>query len=400
MTNDRNIVRYVRRFTLLIALIGGWCCTLHAEDTDTVRQQELWQQQDFVRAYYVVAEPGGALYSVFGHACLHMVCPAYGLDYFFSYESENAASRLLRFFSGRLQMGMHGLTAEEYLREFRELGRGVKEYELNLPIDVKRELWRVLDEKAAEGMALPYDFEARGCAYSCLVMLEEALGDRKIEYGEWSPRFNRTRREIANDFAAPEYPWDFLVITSIVGAEYDRVDTITEKLLVPTELAEVWQQAKVDGEYLLSREAHELLTSTQHHQRTWFTPMVAALLLLLLAVIALYVNNPYIDWLILGIVTLIGAVETYLVVFSTLPCTQWHWLLIPFNLLPAICWKWRQYWSLPYAVIIGLWAACMWAMPHQLVDYAMTVVAIAFMTTLLNKRNTKINILFPRRGNV
>ena len=54
------------------------------QEIDSVRQQELWQQQDFVRAYYVVAEPGGALYSVFGHACLHMVCPAYGLDYFFS----------------------------------------------------------------------------------------------------------------------------------------------------------------------------------------------------------------------------------------------------------------------------------------------------------------------------
>ena len=360
------------------------------QEIDSLQQQELWQQQDFVRAYYVVAEPGGALYSVFGHACLHMVCPAYGLDYFFSYESEDAASRLLKFFSGNLQMGMRGLLAEEYLSDFAQAGRGVKEYEINLPIDYKRELWRVLDEKNAEGMALPYDFEARGCAYSCLTMLEEALGDTKIEYGEWSPRFNRTRREIANDFAAPEYPWDFLVITSVVGFEYDKVDTITEKLLVPSELAEVWQYAKVNGEYLLSREAHVLLPSARHHKAPWFTPMIAAMLLLLLSIASHFANKPYIDWLILGIVTIVGLVETYLVVFSTLPCTSWHWLLVPFNLLPAICWKWRRYWALPYAVVIGLWAMCMLACPHQLVDYSMVVTAVAFMIILLNKRNINI----------
>ena len=354
------------------------------EPIDSVRQQELWQQEDFVRAYYVIAEPGGKLYSVFGHACLHMVCPAYGLDYIYSYESENAAKLLLKFFSGRLQMGMLCMTPAEYMEEFAAQGRGVKEYELNLPIAMKRELWRVLDEKTAEGMWLPYDFEARGCAYSCMAMLEEALGETKIDYGEWSSRFNRTRREIANDYAAPEYPWDFLVITSVVGAEYDRVDTITEKLLVPVELAEVWQHAKVNGEYLLSREAHELLPSVRKHTAPLFTPMWAAMILLVLAILGCFTDKPYIDYLLLGIVTLIGLAETYLVVFSTLPCTQWHWLLIPFNLLPAICWKWRKYWALPYAVVIGLWSMCMLALPHQLVDYSMVVTAVAFMIVLIH----------------
>lgn len=360
------------------------------QEIDSLTQQMLWQQPDFVRAYYVVAEPGGALYSVFGHACLHMVCPAYGLDYFFSYESEEAVSRLLKFFSGNLQMGMRALKAEEYLNGFAEEGRGVKEYELNLPIEKKRELWRVLDEKTAEGMALPYDFEARGCAYSCVAMLEEALGDTKIEYGDWSPRFNRTRREIANDFAHPCFPWNFMVITSIVGAEYDRVDTITEKLLVPTEVAEVLQYAKVDGEYLLSRDAHELLSSKTTIRAPWITPMMVALILLALAILSWFVKTSYIDWLILGIVTCIGVVETYLVVFSTLPCTSWHWLLIPFNILPAICWHWRRYWALPYAAVIIVWAVCMLVLPHQLVDYAMLVTALAFAVILLNKRNNSI----------
>lgn len=366
---------------------------------DSASQAELWQQQDFVRAYLAAAEPGGALYSIFGHAFIHMVCPAYGLDCCFSYESEDAVRRILTFLAGNLHMGMRRIQTADYLADYAAEGRGVKEYELNLPIEVKRELWRVLDEKTAEGMELPYDYVARGCIYSCVKMVEEALGDTKIEYGTWSPRYNRTRREICNDYGKYDFPWNMMSIMALVGTEVDKPLPPEEKLIITTEVIEVWQQAKVNGEYLLSRDAHQLLPSTQHRYTSWFTPVVAALLLLVLAIIALFVDKPYIDWLVVAIVTLIGALETYLVVFSSLPCTNWNWLLVPFNLLPAIGWNWRRYWALPYAVIIGIWGAGMLISPHTLVDKSMLVLALAFILILINNRNNNIT-LFPRRGNV
>lgn len=369
------------------------------QQADSMSQEELWQQPDFVRAYYVVAEPGGALYSVFGHACLHLVCEAYNLDYFFSYESESAARKILKFLSGNLLMGMTAVTRDSYLGGFAEEGRGVKEYELNLPIEQKRELWRVLDEKTAEGMELPYDYEARGCAYACVQILEEVLGKEKIEYAEWSSRFNRTRREIANDYIKRQYPWNLLVLNTIVGSSFDHTDNITEKLIIPTEVAEVLQYAKYDGDYLLSRDAHELIPSQYEERASWFTPMLVAILLLMLALVSLNMEKTYIDLLILVIVTFIGVVITYLVVVSTLPCSSFNWLIIPFNILPAICWKWRQWWALPYAVIIGLWLIYSLVSPHQLADSSMLVTALAFMIVLINNKNNKIN-LFPRRGNV
>lgn len=396
----------MRNWLIIITLL---CCTglmksyaavpVAGQQADSMSQEELWQQPDFVRAYYVVAEPGGALYSIFGHACLHLVCPAYDLDYFFSYESEEASKKVLTFLSGNLQMGMAAVDPEAYLSGFEKDGRGVVEYELNLPIDKKRELWRVLDEKLAEGMNLPYDFEARGCAYSCTVLLNEALGNTKIEYAPWSPRFERTRREMCNDFGKYNYPWNMMFIMALVGTEVDKPLTPEQKLIIPTELAETWQLAKVNGDYLLSRDAHVLLPSTSKYSASWFTPMVAALILLLLAVASMYTAKPYIDILILVIVTFVGVVITYLVVVSTLPCSSFNWLIIPFNILPAICWKWRQWWALPYAVIIGLWLIYSLVSPHQLADSSMLVTALAFMIVLINNKNNKIN-LFPRRGNV
>lgn len=362
-------------------------------------QQELWKQPDFVKAYYVVVEPGGAMYSVFGHACFHMVCETYGLDYFYSYESEGAANKFLRFLSGHLRMGMTNMTKDEFLQGYKADGRSVKEYELNLPIEIKRELWRILDERVEQGMDLSFDFESRGCAYACSLILNETLGETKIEYGDWSPRFNRTRREMCIDFAKREYPWDVMIMSAVVGINVDKNQSYEEKLVMPNEVVEVWQNAKVNGAYLLPREAHELLPSKVRHREPWMTPMLVAWLFLLLAVVAMRIERPYIDWLILAVVTLIGLVETYLVVFSTLPCTNWNWLIIPFNILPAVCWKWRKYWSVFYAGTILAWMICMMLYPHQLVDYSMLVLATAFILILMNKRNRTNLISNYLKGN-
>ncbi len=368
-----------------MVLVGGLRA---ANDSIAISEQQrdsLWQQEDFVRAYLVVAEPGGALYSIFGHACLHLVCPAYDLDYFFSYESEDASKKILKFLSGNLKMGMTYLSPEEYLTDYAQEGRGVVEYELNLPIAIKRELWRVLDEHVMEGIYLPYDFEARGCAYACTQMLKEAMDTTKIEYAEWPDKYYRTRREMCNDCAKNTYPWNMMFIMAMVGSEVDKDLQPQDKLIIPTELAEAWQMAKVNGVQLLSSEPNVLLPSVSQPGKTLFTPMMAAVLLLVLAIIGWIIGKPYFDWLVLAIVTAFGVLLTYLVVFSTLPCTEWNWLIIPFNILPAIGWKWRRYWALAYAVVVVVWGIAMLIPQHQWVDWSHLVLSAAWAVVLLKQ---------------
>lgn len=355
----------------------------HKTEISDEEQQRLWQQEDFVRAYLVVADPGGALYSIFGHACLHLVCPAYDLDYYFTYESENAAQKILLFLAGELKMGMAALTPEEYLSDYRKEGRGVNEYELNLPIGIKRELWRVLDQHVMEGMYLPYDFEARGCAYACTKMLDEALGGTPIEFGPWEKKFNRTRREMCYDVGHTYYPWNMMFIMAIVGTEVDRKMLPQDKLIIPTDLAEVWQHATVGGQQLLSDRPIEVLPAISHPTKTIFTPMMAAILLLVLAIVGWIIGKPYFDGLIGAIAMILGVLMTYLVVISTLPCTGWNWLIIPFNLLPAIVWKWRRYWALPYAGLLVLWIIGMIVPAHRLVDPSMLIFTAAWIVVLV-----------------
>ena len=109
-----GIVSMFSHIAFVFLLVFGCSISLHAQEQeiDSIKRAELWKDPNFVRAYYVVAEPGGALYSIFGHACLHLVCPAYDLDYFFSYESEEASKKVLTFLSGNLQMGMSAADTE------------------------------------------------------------------------------------------------------------------------------------------------------------------------------------------------------------------------------------------------------------------------------------------------
>ena len=77
-----------------------------------------------------------------------------------------------------------------------------------------------------------------------------------------------------------------------------------------------------------------------------------------------------------------------MLVFPSMPNTDWNWLIIPFNILPVLFWPWRRYWSLPYACIILLWCGVMiyeWFFGHILADWPHIIFALAFAILLLKQ---------------
>ena len=343
--------------------------------------------EDFVIASLLVADPGTVLYSVLGHACLRLQCPTFGMDYCFSYEAEDVSKKVLSFLAGNLQMGLYAIPVEDYCALYREDGRGVYEYALNLPIEIKRELWRILDEKIAEGHRLPYDYYHRGCAITIVDFIKEAMGETVIVYDRSLYEHAPTARElcIANSQLAL---WVQFVALFLVGNEADIPLVGEKQLIIPTYLVDAWQKAKVNGEYLLESEPTVLVEGKPQINDGWFTPMVLAMILLVLALINLWVKYPYFDWLMLVAQTLVGCGMTYLIVFSDLCCTEWNWLFIPFNPLPAICWYWRKHWALPYAGILALWCIAMTAMTiwgHVLVDWSHIVMVLAWIVIVVKQ---------------
>ena len=349
--------------------------------------------EDFVIASLLVADPGTVLYSVLGHACLRLQCPDFDLDYCFSYEAEDASQKVLSFLAGELNMGLFAIPVEDYCAQYREEGRGVYEYPLNLPIEVKRELWRVLDQHLEEGSKLPYDYFHHGCAITIVDFVKEALGKNVIVYDKSLYDNVPTGRDLVKANTTKAL-WVRFVACFLAGSDVDEPLVGDKQLLIPTDLVMAWQQAKVNGEPLLASEPNILVEGEPQVANGWFTPMVLAILLLVLAVANLFWKRPCFDWLMLAAQTVIGCGMTYLICFSDLCCTDWNWLIIPFNPLPAIFWYWRKYWALPYAGVLVIWCIAMAATTiwgHVLVDWSHIVMVVAWMLIVI--RQKYINVI-------
>ena len=387
-------------FSLLLLVAGSLSVSAQIVDAegqyvDTVFNDNVDRTaEDFVIASLLVADPGTVMYSVLGHACLRLQCPDFGLDYCFSYESEGVQNRVLDFLAGKLMMGLFAIPVEEYCDIYRKDGRGVYEYRLNLPVEIKQELWRILDEKIAEGHRIPYDYYHRGCAITIVDFVKKALAQTKIVYDNSLYEYKPTARELCIE-NSQQALWVQFVALFLVGNEADIPLVGEKQLIIPTDLVEAWQKATVNGKQLLASEPTTLVEGKPQVNDGWFTPMVLAIILLVLSIANLFWFRPYFDWVMLTAQTLIGCGMTYLISFSDLCCTEWNWLIIPFNPLPAIGWKWRKYWALPYVGVLAVWCVAMTAITiwgHVLVDWSHILMVVSWMIIVIKQYIQSKNI--------
>lgn len=334
--------------------------------------------ENFVIASVLLAEPGDALYSNAGHVTIRLQCPEHQLDYVFSYESENVSKKIISFLAGKLKMGMFAIPTADYLNTYRQAQRGVKEYILNMPIEAKRNLWRVCDNHMLEGANLPYDYINRGCAYSTLRILQEGLDTIPIQFGPWPEKFKTMNRRELTALQMINYPWSWAFLNLICNGVINEKCSNIEKVIMPYDLIEVLLAAKVKNVDFIS-SPKQLLPPGPSKERTWFTPTLIAGILLLMTIIAALFKKNIMDYVLLIIQAILGCITVYLVYISDLVCTESSCLIVPFNPLPLLLWKWRNKWCLPYATIIALWIIIVLLWPHSLTDTPFILLSMALI---------------------
>lgn len=332
--------------------------------------------EDFVIASVMTASPGEELYSKLGHAFLRMQCPSHGMDFCFTYESEDAARKVMSFLSGNLKMGMQGIRTEEFLKHYKEEGRGVTQYDLRLPIAVKQNMWRILDNLVDEGMDLPYDYMERGCAYSVFSVINQALGEKSLQVDRWPSEFSMTRREIVCSRLEKD-PWTKLFLNIITNGPIDEEVAYTEKTITPETLIMALENATVDHRPVLAEGKEVFAAAGNLSAEPWFTPMKAVVMLLALTIICFALRQSWMAYVMLGIQTVMGLFVCYLLFFSSLCATEWSWLVIPFNPVPAIFWKWRRLWEIPVAAILLIWCLAITFGGDYLMDPPLILLAFA-----------------------
>lgn len=360
------------------------------DSLDQVRQDSLaiTEADDFVTASLLVATPSDVLYSCAGHASLRMQCPHYGLDVVYTYESEPVTDKVLSFLKGGLKMGMTAVPTERVLADYGEEGRGVTEYVLNIPLEKRKQLWQYLDGKVEEGMNLPYDYLNRGCAVSCLRAICAAMSPDTITFGEWDEKFiKKTRRKLASS-QVEVFPWNHFFLQTIVGSEADQPCAITDKVVVYPDLLNVLKKATFKGQPVIGEGATLVNQTVSAAEGLWVTPMMIACILLLLAIISCFWIQRPLSLLLLALQTAFGLLVTYLIVFSTLPVTNFSWLIVPFNPLPLLMWHWRRCWLLLFAIICVGWSLVMLAQTENpIVDNAHIVLVLALAINYMGQWN-------------
>ena len=352
-----------------------------AADADAFNDGVDRSDPNFVKASLVVASPGGELFSCVGHNAIRLECEKFDLDYCFSYESESAKDRLAAYFAGHLKMGMFAVPTADYLKPYADEGRGVRQYPMNLSPSVKQRLWKLLDEKVAEGSELPYDYEKRGCSKSTWEVLRAAIGDSPLDLSAWRP-LKTTQRERVSETIASTHPWTLFALHAIGGTGVDHV----EQVVVPPDLLAIIRAARIGGVPIIDSEGTDLLPVARKDIASVMTPWIAAWVLLLCGVAFFckvgFLRKP-ITAVVLFVQAVFGAFLTFLVLCSSLPATTWNWLIVPFNLLPLIFWKWRRRWALAFAGVLTVWEAGMLLSPHQLTDPAYLVIVLAYIVFYL-----------------
>ena len=179
--------------TLVAALLLATSTAVHA------KKQVPWtnggpllpDSSNFVTASLLVIDPGQQTVSAMGHCAIRLECPTHDLDYCFTLEN-NPNYNDLFFVFGKAPTHDIAVKTEEFLKEFVANKRRTMQYELNLTLREKQELWRAADMEFTQENNRLFNYSYDGtdnCASICVELIEQALIDEEIVTDEMPPIF-------------------------------------------------------------------------------------------------------------------------------------------------------------------------------------------------------------------
>ncbi len=347
--------------------------------------------------------PGYTIYTAHGHCALRLQCPSAGLDLSFTYGLDDNVENRLSFFTGKGMGEYSAAHTDEYLQDYVQEGRQVKEYELNLSLDQKRRLWELLDGELDRGAIRRYNYLKTNCSTMCAHAVARVLkSDANIIYESTAPVLNGTYRDLVRHVSSHR-PWVDFFWNSLLGAEGEETGQIEDKLS-PSLLVETWQHAVIvdslgsSRPMLVSNDGHVVIAGDDGQRTVWFTPTVCFALLLCFVVLLSLAEHwgrlralaRGVDVVLFVLQTVIGLIICYITFFSSHVGAAGNWYAIPFNPLPLLCWLllrrkriYRRVWLLFFIVLCLFMLLTPFVpqldLPHSLVVAILAVRCLAYL---------------------
>ena len=353
------------------------------------------ERDDFVTASLLIGSPLKAIWSVFGHATLRMECPTYDLDLVFTFESDTDVGAFMTGVAGKAKAKYVAVPAEEYIEHAREEGRELRQYELNLTVAERKELWRRLDEEMMAGAYRHFNLLYTNCVSTTVGTVQQSL---KGEHLEWGPQlFEMTKND--GDFfrhTLRDAAWAEFMFITFIGTAYDHHSPLQSKLS-PENVIPMLSAARIvddntdESRPALRGEGKIILPKGKIEPGPLMSPTLAFGLLLLLTLLVT-VAERWLKWRRIGIgydtllftaQTLVFALLIYMTFVSELFPGHWNWYIIPFLPVPLLLWALERKgntarWWLAYSIVLAVFICCTplhgsLDLPHQLITASLLV---------------------------
>ena len=251
---------------------------------------------DSIRISLLTCASGEEIYSLFGHTAIRYENYTRGIDAVFNYGifNFNAPNFILRFALGETDYQLGVTNYERFAAEYYYLERDVWQQELNLTVQEKEKLIMLLEENyRPENRIYRYNFFYDNCATRPRDLIEKSI-DGTLQYaGDMTDTDSGISfRDLLHKYSKG-HPWSRFGMDLCMGSQADK--TINRRLMmfVPFYVQEYFNQARIvnkEGETrpLVLNEEKIIVTGSEEAEQPsdGFTPMQAALLLLILTAAA------------------------------------------------------------------------------------------------------------------
>ena len=142
----------------------------------------------------------------------------------------------------------------------------------------------------------------------------------------------------------------------------------------------------------------DIVSSTHTESAPPFiTPQLLAWILLLITLLLITVGAQWWKWVLLGLQFLMGLLLLYVALFTQQFAGAGWLMMVLFNPLSLILWKWHKYWQLPYAVLLLIEALVLVCWPHMLVDPAYIVLLLSYSVLFASEPIKHAYVLYKKK---
>lgn len=284
----------------------------------------------------LTCQPGGNLYTYFGHSAIRVKDPIQHLDRVYNYGTFNfnTTDFYLKFFRGKLNYYLRAVPFVYFYREYKEENRGIIEQVFDLNQKQKKEIFSFLEwNRKPENKYYQYDFFFDNCATRIRDVFDSKL-DKKIVLKLEDK--DLIFRDIIRPYIKDDN-WSYMLITFILATPADQVATPREYMLIPDYMKAAFDNATIDGKPFVKQEKVIIPNQEIIRKNSLLTPAKIFWLLFILFLFLTYIefkNENYhkgLDAFLFFILGLLG-----MILFLGWVATEHSTLVFSWNMLWVI----------------------------------------------------------------